>query len=260
LHFLHPILETADLDFYEACDINGRRVLLADTPGFDDTVRPDTNVLQSVVKGLCQLHNGGNPVLGVIYLHNITNPRLSGAAVKALKTLEKLVGTENYSKIVFATTMWEDARYSPQGGKDAEQRHDELERDFWKNMFADKCDVIKHEWDKESSAQQVLGRLLSRLEKLPESVREKPFQILQEMAIEGMPIEKTSAYRRAEKEHPLAGQGNEAGENKDRDLAYGSCYVKYGTKVKKIGEDNNNTLLKEIKRKVVGYFPTRRGK
>ncbi|KAK3376385.1 hypothetical protein B0T24DRAFT_573083 [Lasiosphaeria ovina] len=258
IHIGHGLLsKTADLDIYEACGSNGRRVLLADTPGFDDTVRPDTNVLQSIVNGLWQLHNGDNPVHGVIYLHNITNPRLSGAGVKALKTLEQLVGTENYGKIVFATTMWEEARYSPQGGKDADQRHDELERDFWKKIFTDKCgvmkhecSVMKHECNEGPSAQKVLDHLLSQLETLPELDREKSFQILQEMVDETMPIEETGAYRCAEKEHPLAGQGNEAGEDKDKNLTYGAAYIVVDGEVQKVGEDNNDTIWKGIARKL----------
>ncbi|KAK0622806.1 P-loop containing nucleoside triphosphate hydrolase protein [Immersiella caudata] len=245
IHIGHGLLsKTADLDIYEACGSNGRRVLLADTPGFDDTVRPDTNVLQSIVNRLWQLHNGGNPVHGVIYLHNITNPRLSGTGVKALKILEQLVGTENYGKIVFATTMWEEARYSPQGGKDTDQWRDELERDFWKTIFTDKCGVMKHECNEGSSAQKVLDYLLSQLETLPELDCEKPFRILQEMVDERMPIEKTGAYRCAEKEHPLARLGNEAGEGRDEYLTYGVAHISVDGKFQEVGEDNNDTLWK----------------
>jgi len=51
------------------------------------------------------------------------------------------------------------------------------------------------------------------------------------MVVKGMPIEKTSAYRCAQKAHPLAGQGNEAGEDKDMGVAYGSVYINVDGKV-----------------------------
>jgi len=61
-----------------------------------------------------------------------------------------------------------------------------------------------------------------------------------------MPIKKTSTYRYTQKAHPLARQGNEAGEDKDMGVAYGSVYINVDGKAQKIGQDSDNAILKGI--------------
>ncbi|KAK5652669.1 hypothetical protein OQA88_10263 [Cercophora sp. LCS_1] len=199
-------LETTDVTFHEAHGTGNRRVLLADTPGFDDTSRLDTDILQSIALPLFEKQNNGNPIIGIIYLHDITNPRLSGSTLKTLKILEQFCGEENYPKIVFATTMWQDAGYAPQGQKAAGRRQDELKRDFWDPMFKSRHGgVLTHLVDGADSAREVVDHLLEELDGLSQSDKERPFQILREMAENGS-IEQTSAYRCAREEQDLTVQ------------------------------------------------------
>jgi hypothetical protein len=166
---------------------------------------------------LVEKQKNDNPIIGIIYLHDITNPRLSGSTLKTLKILQQFCGEENYPKIVFATTMWQDARHAPQGEKAAERRHKELERDFWDPMFKFHGGVLTHPVDGADSARKVVDHLLEILDRLLESDRERPFQILREIA-ENESIEQTSAYRCAEEEQSLTVQERKQslGELKDQ--------------------------------------------
>ena len=183
-------------------------MLLADTPGFNDTVRSDTDVLHSIVTPLYELQKKNHPVLGIIYLHNITNPRLAGTALRMLKMLQQFCGRVNYNRIVFATTMWEDAKFTPHGGEAANQRHEELEREFWNDMFAGNGGVVRHLRDDRDSAGDVLDHFFNEFSKLKKSDQERPLQVLDEM-INGKLVEQTSAYRCAREEQRLLTQQKE---------------------------------------------------
>ncbi|KAK0726142.1 P-loop containing nucleoside triphosphate hydrolase protein [Lasiosphaeris hirsuta] len=234
--------KTADLAVYEACapKTPNQRVLLADTPGFNDTVRSDTDVLQSIITPLYELQKKNHPIHGIIYLHNITNPRLAGTALRMLKMLQQFCGKVNYNRIVFATTMWEDANFTPHGGRAANQRHKELEREFWNDMFAGNGGVVRHLRDDQDSAGDVLDHFFNEFNKLRKSDRERSLQVFDEM-INGKLVEQTSAYRcvheeqrllRQQKEQQLAGlveqrrrlQLESQAETCREDIAYGYSY------------------------------------
>ncbi|KAK0647073.1 hypothetical protein B0T16DRAFT_458936 [Cercophora newfieldiana] len=212
--------KTTEIAFYETSSTKNRRVLLADTPGFDDTSRPDTSILQSITLPLFEKHKNGIPVIGIIYLHDITNPRLSGSAVKALKILQDFCGKENYPRIVFATTMWQDAGYSPQGEIAARRRHAELKRDFWDAMFEGNGGVLCHLVDEAGSARKVVDHLLDGVDALRWGDRDRPLKVLREMGGNAC-IEKTAAYRCAQGEQRLAvqlqGQRREKREGGERE-------------------------------------------
>lgn len=183
-------------------------MLLADTPGFNDTVRSDTDVLQSIVTPLYELQKKNYPVLGIIYLHNITNPRLAGTALRMLKMLQQFCGKVNYNRIVFATTMWEDANFTSHGGQAAYQRHKELKREFWNDMFAKNGGVVRHLRDDQDSAGDILDHFFNEFSKLKKSDRERSLQVFDEM-INGKLVEQTSAYRCAHEEQRLLRQQKE---------------------------------------------------
>ena len=198
--------ETTEISFHRAYTTTNTPLLLADTPGFDDTTRPDTSILRSIALPLFDEHRTGTPILGIIYLHDITNPRLSGRALKALKILQNFCGPENYPRIVFATTMWEDARYTLQGEKSAFKRHDQLNRDFWDAMFSGNGGVVTHLFDEAGSARKVVDHLVRGLDAMPRAARERPLRIMGEMAAGSGSLEGTFAYRCAQDEQGIVAQ------------------------------------------------------
>ncbi|KAJ1334959.1 hypothetical protein MN608_01691 [Microdochium nivale] len=65
-----------------------RRVYLIDTPGFDDmlpgSTRSDTEELKDIAFFLAQTYGRAIRLAGIIYLHRITDMRISGSALKNL--------------------------------------------------------------------------------------------------------------------------------------------------------------------------------
>lgn len=83
-----------------------QRVVLIDTPGFDDINRNDSDVLQDITFILSQTYEQGMKLTGIIYLHRITDVRMSGSALKNLAIFKKLCRENFYDPVVLATTIW----------------------------------------------------------------------------------------------------------------------------------------------------------
>ena len=65
-------------------NIGKSKVLLIDTPGFDDSSKTDSMILTEISRLLAAQYEAGVSLKGVIYLHRISDVRYSGSSVKTL--------------------------------------------------------------------------------------------------------------------------------------------------------------------------------
>lgn len=83
-----------------------RQVTLIDTPGFDDTMRPSTEILETIGKFFAESYRQRSRLSGVIYMHRITDVRMSGSARRNLNMFLKLCGDTAMENVVIVTNMW----------------------------------------------------------------------------------------------------------------------------------------------------------
>jgi len=119
---------------------NGRPILLVDTPGFDDTSKSDVEILAMIANFLVKTYEGKANLTSIIYLHKISDNRMTGSLMKNLQTLVSLCGQKAMPNIVIATTMW--GKVSKEEGT---EREDELKREFWREMVANGCRTERFE-------------------------------------------------------------------------------------------------------------------
>ena len=93
---------TADVRSFP-CIVDGARVNLIDSPGFDDSRMSDAEVLAKLVHYLTQ----GPPIHGVIFLHRITDTRLSGSAIKTAQVIKRVCGRSFLNRVALVTSMWD---------------------------------------------------------------------------------------------------------------------------------------------------------
>jgi hypothetical protein len=144
--------------------LDGQNIFFLDTPGFDDTFRPDTEILKDLAFFLGRIYSNDIKLAGMIYLHRITDNRLSGSALKNLHMFEKLCGPECMSNIVLATTMWDKLGQDNRSSfKDGEQRERMLldKPDFWGYMVRQGSRVYRHDASK-ASAWKMVQHILSK--------------------------------------------------------------------------------------------------
>ncbi|KIW68352.1 hypothetical protein PV04_04305 [Phialophora macrospora] len=155
---------------------------LVDTPGFDDSNRPDQEILRELSSWLTKTYSENVRLSGIIYLHRIMDVRFSGAAMRNLSMFKKLCGDRNLASVVLATTFW-----SRVDEKTGQEREDQLKATptFWGNMVKCGSQVFRHDADKQSGI-SIIQYLLDR--------RDKPVYAIQdEMVNKNKPLDETAA-------------------------------------------------------------------
>jgi hypothetical protein len=143
--------------------VRGQRVLLVDTPGFDDTYDDDGAILESIAKWLRDTYKKDMLLSGLIYTHDISMNRFRKSAGKSLQLFKKLTGRDNMNNVVLLTTMWDKEGLTQEVG---EQREETLQSKagFFKLMLLDGATLMQHNGTIDS-AEEVVSRLLSNIPK-----------------------------------------------------------------------------------------------
>lgn len=132
---------------------------------------------------------------GIIYLHRITDNRVSGSALRNLRMFKQLCGQDAYKHVVLVTSMWDRL---PSGDEEkATLREKELigGDGFWKDMYARGSHVKR--WDGDSvSANTIIDDLLAARN----SNGDATLQIQRELVDEKKKLALTSAGREVNKE------------------------------------------------------------
>ncbi|KDQ08575.1 hypothetical protein BOTBODRAFT_37867 [Botryobasidium botryosum FD-172 SS1] len=164
------------------CALNGESVHLIDTPGFDDTDKTDTDILNLISNHLATSYRSGSRLTGVLYLHRITDNRVGGVSYKNMKIFEKLCGDSAMASVTLCTTMW--GQIPEHIGA---QREAELAANFWKGMIG-KGATMRRVLDTQSSVTQVVSSLISLR-------RPVTLEVQREIVDQGKAVSETAAAR-----------------------------------------------------------------
>ncbi|KAF8056289.1 hypothetical protein FPV67DRAFT_1678222 [Lyophyllum atratum] len=133
-----------------------RRLIIVDTPGFDDTNQDDREILRRIAVWLAQSYDADMTLAGVIYLHEITLTRMTGTARKNLDMFDKLCGPNAGPNIILATTKWNDVKK-----KVGEHREKDLRATQWKEMI-DRGSRMSRFEASQKSAKAIMKLILKR--------------------------------------------------------------------------------------------------
>lgn len=87
-------------------ELDGHRVTLIDTPGFDDSTLRDTDVLAMIAAHLSLTYKHGKLLAGVIYIHRILDNRVGGISSRNFKMFRNLCGDTSLKNVAIVTNMW----------------------------------------------------------------------------------------------------------------------------------------------------------
>ena len=99
----------------------------------------------------------GTLLSGVIYLHKITDNRITGSSMKNIRMFRKLCGADNMKNVLLVSSMW-DIIQEKQGA----EREKELssEGTFWKSMIAQGATMHRYN-SRTATALQLIEILIS---------------------------------------------------------------------------------------------------
>jgi len=143
---------------------------------------------------LGQIYKINIRLAGMIYLHKITDNRMTGSALMNLHMFEELCGPKSMSNIVLATTMWEKAGHGEVSLQEAEGREKLLlsNKRFWGHMVQQGSLVFRHDGTKES-AWKMVHHILSKNSSVSLAIQTQ-------LVDDGKPLEGTNAGRILQKE------------------------------------------------------------
>ncbi|EDR05778.1 uncharacterized protein LACBIDRAFT_302493 [Laccaria bicolor S238N-H82] len=133
-----------------------RRLVLVDTPGFDDTFAAESEILNRIASWLAHVYSTDTKLGGLIYLYDISLPRMKGTTLRNLEVFKKLCGDRALRSVVLGTTKWAELASSSVG----EQRVKELCDKYWLEMI--ECGSIVHNFgDTQQSAWDMVDSVLA---------------------------------------------------------------------------------------------------
>ncbi|KAF5009926.1 hypothetical protein FDECE_3911 [Fusarium decemcellulare] len=172
--------------------LGDRLVYLVDTPGFNDTWRSDLDILKEVAFITSQIYRKGMKLAGILYLHRISDNRVSGSAMKNFTLLEKMCGPAAASRVFLITTMWDLTETGKLSHREAEMREMRLAStiEFWGSLCQQGSQTRRWRGDNETAI-SIINELIALNERNGYVVQ----QIQRELVDEGKNLTETMAGR-----------------------------------------------------------------
>lgn len=131
-------------------------MLVIDTPGFDDSNRPDSEILTEIARLLSAQYELGVQLKGIIYIHRITDIRYSRSAIKIFEIFKKICGDRAMKNNLLVTSRW--AEVDQVLGSDRERQ---LKEKFWSYMLNKGSNMSRFYGDRDSAI-GLVSQLLSK--------------------------------------------------------------------------------------------------
>ncbi|RXW18647.1 hypothetical protein EST38_g7208 [Candolleomyces aberdarensis] len=179
---------TKEVAVSEPFQVDGQRVRLIDTPGFDDSSQSDGDVLANIAGFLAQEFTQGKRLHGILYFHRIADVRMGAVAKKNLVMFQKMCGEHAYPNVVIVTTRWNEVNTLV-----AESRESELRsKDAFFRSIAEAGAPLMRYGRTEACTQTIIRKALER--------QPVVLTIQQQMVVKGKKVADTDAGMRLQVE------------------------------------------------------------
>ncbi|CAE7189176.1 unnamed protein product [Rhizoctonia solani] len=148
---------TKEVQKSPAFRIDGRSVVLLDTPGFDDEEISDVGTLKQIAGYLSANYGEGQILSGIIYLHRITDNRMGGANARTFNLFRKMCGTQTLKNVIIATNMWSNPPTDIQ-----KRREQQLQSDFFKEALDGGARIVRRDTPGRESAHRIVRQLIGQ--------------------------------------------------------------------------------------------------
>ncbi|KAF2972990.1 hypothetical protein GQX73_g668 [Xylaria multiplex] len=90
--------------------VGSKRVIIIDTPGFDDTEGKDMKLFERLTHWLAESRAQMKYLNGVILVQSVNHVRVPDSERKRTRLLKKIIGEAFYNRVAIVTTMWDVSR------------------------------------------------------------------------------------------------------------------------------------------------------
>jgi len=166
--------------------VDGHPVVLIDTPGFNDTVTDDADILKSISAFLAMVYEGEVKLAGVIYFHRVSDERWRRSDTRSLGWLKRICGESTLKNVVIVTNMW--GNVTPETGAAREQQ---LAAEFVKPVLDRGAQLHRH-YDTTESTHQIIQSILKN--------HRAPLQVQLELIDEKREFDRTTVGKEINRE------------------------------------------------------------
>ncbi|TDL13236.1 hypothetical protein BD410DRAFT_823264 [Rickenella mellea] len=148
---------TLDIQLANPFTLDGCNITLIDTPGFDDTTRSDSDILQLIASFLSLSYEQGHALSGIIYVHRISDVKMGGMSRRNFSLFRKLCGDNAMKNVAIVTTRWDCVQ--PDVGKSRELELTNNDA-FFKPVLDLGAKMMRHQPQTPDGTQAILRRLI----------------------------------------------------------------------------------------------------
>ncbi|PUU74174.1 hypothetical protein B9Z19DRAFT_1033626 [Tuber borchii] len=226
-------------------EYEGAKITLVDTPGFNDTEKSDTEILQEITAWTTTTYRQGQLLSGIIYLHPITHTRMEGSAMGNLRMFRSLCGQEALSNVFLTTTQW-----SRVDRTEGEFREDNLREDgLWGGLIGKGATLQRFHGTRESGLELIRKLMLNRPERLDiqDQIVEKRMTLFETGAGQCISEELVKLVEKYEGElESLRKRYQEAMEAKDREMGEALATEREETRRKLASAEDEKAKLAKL--------------
>lgn len=150
--------QTATVELSKTFEHKSQRIVMVDTPGFDDTVKSDADVLTTIATYLAHLYREGIQIRAIVYMHRITDNRIGGTALRNFRMFEAICGPSARRNAIIVLNMWDQVKKDVAEAREKELRESDL---FFKAAVTAGARTMRH-WGSRESAIPILDNLLNQ--------------------------------------------------------------------------------------------------
>ncbi|KAK1223445.1 hypothetical protein PQX77_013684 [Marasmius sp. AFHP31] len=132
---------TSSIELSPAFVVGNRAVALIDTPGFDDVTKTETEILNMLAVFLSKTLEEKTRLTGIIYLHRISDMRVSGISARNIRIFRELCGEDTLKNVVIVTNRWEEVPEDSGEAREEELRTKDI---FFKPALDKGARMVRH--------------------------------------------------------------------------------------------------------------------
>ncbi|RPA78436.1 P-loop containing nucleoside triphosphate hydrolase protein [Ascobolus immersus RN42] len=155
--------------------------ILIDFPGFDSADMKDSEVLEIIYSWFSHMAPAGVKLTTILYVHDITAPRLTPRMQKGFDIFKAIVGQEAFRNVGIVGTKWDYADHKPRTEKKFRMKEQELCEELWADVIAGGARIHRSKGVEEDEDDSTYGgESYTVLEEEWEQVGESAREILRE--------------------------------------------------------------------------------
>ncbi|KAI6132515.1 hypothetical protein EDD16DRAFT_1891037 [Pisolithus croceorrhizus] len=149
---------TVDVQMSKPFYLDQRMVTLIDTPGFDDTNRKERDILTHISAYLANTYEQGVKLTGIIYMHRISDTRMTGTSRRNFRLFRELCGKDAFKNILIVTNMGKDDELEACNERERELATDDK---YYKPMLDGGARMVRHNGTPDS-AKAIISQLINK--------------------------------------------------------------------------------------------------